>query len=281
MKGVFCFSLLFSLVVPRLLFAEVRFTAPIKIQSELRLWADGLKHVTEARKTRGHLSATGYTACATARELPGLILCASTALASINRAFMRATFWSEGDFGVPRGHLFSQNDPKFLQLLTAASGNDLVRSDLDGFLEAVKSACQKNKEYCLNEWEREVFGQIVIPFLKQPKNFAVITFALDDPEWLATVSHELHHGQYFLDARFRYVVDRFWAVDMTDYDRQTIAHNFSGVFDISNALLVKNEFQTMLINQDRRFLSERMISRLRPVLLDQFSARGVQVLNPY
>jgi hypothetical protein len=284
--------LLLALLPARAL-GEVRMTSTISVASGVAAWAEEVELKASRMRDDGSLPATGYAECAATRELPDAFLCAHPQLEDMAYALFRASIHAEGTEGIPKGTLVRLDDPRYLaQIPRAASGFDLRKKHFEKFYDAVAEKCRREAAYCLSAAEAEFEREVIRPALARGSDFVVITFEMNahDPEaghrtrsdYLLTVAHEVMHAQYFLLKAFRDTIDGFWTSSVSRDDRDEVEETLDGFgYDVSDKLLVRNEFQAYLLQPmtPRRVFPELDV-RYRDALgaaLERAGAAPIQV----
>ena len=257
--------------------ADFKMMGPVEATDGIRGWQQTLDANMRALKDAGQYPASGYSECRETREVPGAFLCQSDTPLTMNLAFVRASLYVEGDFGVPHGTVVRQDDPAFQKALRRVAGNDLPGADLREFESAARMACQTDSARCLNAQETEMYRDVVGPLAQSTKPFVVISFGRKSfLTYNGVVSHETMHAQYFLQPAYRSVADDFWKNQMTEDQRMEIRNALSGVYDAKNELLMRNEFQAYMLMADAKSAHlGRYVSLYRGPLMDAMTKAGV------
>lgn len=224
------------------------------------------------------LKKTGLIECAELKNLRTVVLCASTKKTYMNKALSRASIFSEGTYGVEKGNVQSSDSPSYLNIVSAALGHDIPSNELLAFWQKLEEACQK-KETCPTQEEEEFFKEVVLPLSQKESQFVLISYSVDT-EWYHTLSHELMHAQYFLDAKFRQTVDRFWNESVSEQDRNKIKSILGKAYNQNDEFVMKNEFQAYVLERHffQDFLKDQA-SIYREALIQSLKSAGTPPLD--
>lgn len=224
-------------------------------------------------------SDSGYVQCGEVIENPGTYLCGSISNEPFYRTLIRAAYFIEGTGGPNTKRLYKHNDPLVLRPRVAAF--DLKGEDLLRFYNEANKACRADKELCLSAEERDLLENFILPLHGIQRNFVLITFMINDAYPVAAVvGHEILHAQYFSNPKFRGVINRFWDT-MSESEKSGIREILgSAIYDSSDELLMKNEFQAYILMPHPEFgLLPEMVAQYRPALLQQLIAAGAPPLT--
>jgi hypothetical protein len=189
-----------------------------------------------------------YAECAPVAELEGAHACVWSSAVAMNQALIRASLYAEGNFGARRGEIASLDDAAYSQGIRVAGGHDLRREQLGPFWETLGRACaEKGPSYCATAAERELFEAFVLPRLASGAPFVLIAFPTNGGQ--SVIAHEILHAQYFVLPAFRQQVDGFWASAVPEHDKATIRQELAPAYDVSDDLLVRNEFMAYVLSQ--------------------------------
>jgi hypothetical protein len=217
--------------------------ASLKLEGGVAAWNGQLK---KAVKKLSEVPAEGIMECREAVELSHTFVCLSFDQRNMNLAFMRASYFVERSQVI-----LSHDDYSLKSYIEDIGGHDLKGQDLLRFYEASKLACEQSgndKNICLNNQERELFEEFLLPEIKQNPNFVVITYAVKSSLYYESIlSHEILHAQYFTQPKFQAVVDKFWAQNVSDPDKRAIKKMLSSIYDVENEYVLKNEFQAYVL----------------------------------
>lgn len=225
--------------------------APVRLEGELDTWMADVAR-------RGARQTT--IECAEAAELEGAHLCASSSLSTMNRAFLRASIYAEGNYGARRGEVVSVDDVAYRMGMPRAEGHDIRAEHLRAFWSAARRACnERGPRFCPTRAEKELFEGYVLERLDEQRPFVLLAFAADGAR--ALVAHEVLHAQYFLSPTFAAATNRFWAEAVSEDDRLRALERLAPVYDVGDALLVRNEFMAYVLMPDAEF---QMLAPLAP-----------------
>lgn len=113
------------------------------------------------------------------------------------------------------------------------------------------------------------------------KNFVVISFAKQSRmHWTDVVTHEILHAQYFNVELFRQITDAFWAEEVSPEDKKLILSALDEIYDTSDELLMKNEFQAYILmtGAERNLLNE-FVDKYRGPLMEKLKNAGIMPLQ--
>jgi hypothetical protein len=279
MKPILMLSTLVALGAQSAL-ADVKLIGPVSVTNGLSAWTESVKSKVKALNDQDKYPATGYMECGEISEIKNAYICVSDTDQNMNQAFVRISLFAEGGLDAPRGVPISHGDRRIREGLKSTYGNDLKSSDLLDFYRKAQESCKKDSDTCLNAQETEVFSSLILPLASTTSDFAVITFSLDSDPYQGAVSHEVCHAQYFMQPKYREVVDNFWANSMTESEHHQVIRYLSGAYDTSYDYLMRNEFQAYLLMSDADDgpLSP-LLPRLQEKLLRDMKAAGVGPLQ--
>ncbi len=66
-------------------------------------------------------------------------------------------------------------------------------------------------------------------------------------DYRRTISHEFFHAQYFLNPKYRSIVDKYWE-GLDAEKKEKFKKNLPPVYDRDNDFLIKNGFQAYLLS---------------------------------
>lgn len=216
----------------------------IQITSGLPAWITEIAQKITDQRRNNAVPATGYTECRETAELPDVIFCFADTQQTLALASGRAGTTVEGFLGAKPWELLPFSDPKLQNNLDSTGGTDLKSSDMRQYWDLVTKACAKNSQMCPSPQEAEFFSQVVAKLETRNRPFAVISAAIVSPFGITmAATHEVLHAQYFLNPKYREIVDQFWRQGLTDSKRSQIRAFLSAGYDANNEFLMINEFQ--------------------------------------
>jgi hypothetical protein len=226
--------------------AEVIDFADLHPPGDIPAWKQELK-----RRRWASPNPKFYVECREVSVLMGAEVCLFADRKQMSAALLRASASVEGLAQYEKGSIPNHNDKALERLSFMAAGHDLLGADLRDFYGRVNAACEssnRDPNVCLNAEETELFDRLILPRVERGEPLVVIGFDNSSSmSYLQSVSHELLHAQYFLDATFRETVDQFWNQTLTDRDRADVRAMLSHVYDASNEFLMRNEFQAYIL----------------------------------
>ena len=215
----------------------VRVTSPDLHQWMRDLWDRGMQPATAGQF---------LVECASVVELPGAHLCAAPSPDATNKALVRATLYTEGGMGHPRGVVPSHEGQATRVAMAVAAGHDLRSEHLQAFWRDAKRACTtKGRAFCPSAEEKALFEGYLLPAMQGGRPFVVIAFGATSVD--TTGSHEILHAQYFLTPAFRAATDSFWKDVVTERDKAKARELFAPHYDVKDEGLVANEFMAYLL----------------------------------
>jgi hypothetical protein len=271
-RGIFLASLFISSGAH----AELVIGKPVSVSQEIPTWNANVAEILSQKP----VPAAGYTECRETTEIPGAFLCVSATQIEMNKALVRASAYIEGlSSGGGKGQIVRFSDSSYVFGLRSIGGHDLRLQDLLRFQKALTEACKQSHnddDVCMDEYERQIFGKLILPMAKKNPNFVVITYALrSSMGYRKVVTHEILHAQYFNDPTFREVCDRFWSDDLTEGDRLAVKSTLGGFYDATDELLMKNEFQAYILMADAESAQlAGYLSKFREPLIEKLKSQG-------
>ncbi len=232
-----------KLTLPRHVIA----TAELKLDfrpEPLRITEPGeLASLAQEAKSGGYRT----IACAEIAEISGTILCLFDDIATGNLAFYRAATWIEGTRSIEARH-FVPNYFAYADAVKApgayVDGVDLQGRDLRAYRDAASAACLRDKAVCFNTAEQAVFDDFLAPLDRQRGDTVILGTSYGRT---AVIGHEILHAQYFLFPKFRAVVDCYFDTVLSDASRDEVRRDLADSYDVTNAFLIRNEFQAYLL----------------------------------
>lgn len=261
-------------------FAHVKLVDPISVTSGISAWNQSVQGKIKALKSQDMYPANGYMECAEMKEIKNAYVCLSDTDENMNQAFIRASLFAEGGLDAPRGVPISHDDRRVREAIENTYGNDLKSSDLLDFYRKAQESCKTSSDICLNGQESEVFSTLILPLASKTSEFAVISYSLDSDPYQGAIRHEVSHAQYFMQPKYREVVDSFWNGSMTEGEHHQVERLLSGSYDTSYDYLMRNEFQAYVLMSDAEDGPlAPLLPRLRDRLLEAMKAAGAEPLQ--
>jgi len=259
--------------------AKISVEAPLTVTTGVPSWESSFKKTVASLKQANTYPADGYTECRETVEIPNAFLCLYNTQRGMNSALARSSFYIEGTGG-QKGVIPKQNDRSLESMKSKIGGHDLKGVDLLRFDHASTAACSaggKDVNVCNNSYEEDVFINLIRPETQKSSKFVLITFASQsNMDWREVVTHEILHAQYFNDARFQEIADRFWDKDMTEPERESVRNALERYYDKSDELLMKNEFQAYMLMAGAEYNQlASFVPKYRARLLKYLSDAGI------
>lgn len=260
--------------------ADVQLVGPVSVTSGISAWTESARQKIKTLKDQDKYPVNGYMECGEIQEINNAYICLSDTDENMNQSFVRISLFAEGGLDAPRGVPISHEDRRIREALKSTYGNDLKSSDLLDFYRKAQESCKKDSDTCLNAQETEVFSSLILPLARTHADFAVISFSLDSDPYQGAVSHEVCHAQYFMQPKYREVVDNFWTNSMTEGEHHQVERYLSSSYDISYDYLMRNEFQAYLLMSDAdEGPLAPLLPRLQTRLLNDMKAAGVSPIQ--
>lgn len=235
-------------------------------------------HYTFFEKTMDDpgLKNRGLMQCVELKELEGALLCAAGKKAYMNKAFSRASLFSEGSAGIEKGQVF-ELDSKEVVGSSEILGHNIPSDELKGFWNALAKACSPSQN-CASPEELELFEKVMIPMSFKRPQFIALTYAFD-AEWSRALSHELKHGQYFLNTKYRETVDLFWNETVSKEDKERIRNLLGRGYNKNDEAVMRNEFQAFLLEKRASENALRdFVPFYRDLLIQKLQEAGLELL---
>jgi len=247
----------------------------ISFQEDINQWNSAL---VDKVLENAQLKKTGLMECGELKELKGVVLCAATKKAYMNRALSRASIFSEGSTGIQKGTVTSTGSAVYSNIVANALGHDIPSSELLKFWNQLNLDCQQ-KQLCPTPEEEEFFNAIVLPISQKESPFAVISYSIDT-EWYVTLSHEMMHAQYFLNKSYQETVDKFWNEKVTEEDRKSIRQVLGSQYNQNDEFVIRNEFQAYLLQaQGLQYTLGKYVPKYRELLIQSLREAGATPLG--
>ncbi len=274
-------SLLFAALFPAL--AGVERLDRVAVTDGIATWNEALLMRYEALEAEG-LPEDGYLECRMIEEIERVYLCASRDSGDMNRALMRASVYVEGLDGNPRGTILDPESPVLAKIAADTAGHDLKREDLLRFYEDLQGRCEQEPELCPTPHERALFEGYILPLAEDESPFVVIAYPViverAGQSWHWIVSHEVLHAQYFMQPEYRATVDQFWRHQVADADKAFVKRFLGQSYDVSDELLLINEFQAYTLQAGNENNKIPFIFRYRKKIEAALAALGKPELKP-
>lgn len=249
---------------------------PLQAQGGTRAWVTDVKRNFFKALKSNRIKDETYMEVREVKEVPGAYLAVSMERLHMNRVFTRPTIISEGCDVFETGTLVAKNDPNLKKCELMPAGHDFTGESLVQFYKLVKEKSAKNPEYSLSKDEQEFYDQVIKPLLAKNvdlnKTVFVTSSVSNSRRPVEVVSHELLHAQYFLQERYRKIVDDFWNEKLDEQTRQTIRDRLKIAYDTKNEFVMRNEFQAYFLQvdagADEVISFKDLVPALRPALLE-------------
>lgn len=248
---------------------------PLLGNGGLREWRREIQLSAEDRIRRGVASETGYTECAEVIEIPGLILCGSYFQETMNKIFMRPSIYAEGGMGHEAGTVVTAYDPGFLKGVMLIKGHDIPGHSFEEFV-------RKAATTGLTPHEAEL-AEALKGLRQKLKTYVLISFSVQNVnDYRSVTTHEGIHAQYFLNPRFKSIVDTYWQTDLAP-EQQALARGILAHlgYATSDESLMANECGAYLLQwgamePEGRF--HPMGEQPRDLLIQRFSEAGEPII---
>ncbi|NBX17456.1 MAG: hypothetical protein EBR09_08845 [Proteobacteria bacterium] len=212
---------------------------PIRLRQDLAPMLDKL------RARRGQ---ENTLVCAQTIEIEGLFLCGGTSRVAQHIPLMRAAIYAEArpSIGVQSGgQVVSQQVAAGVYQKSA--GHDLPQSLIQSFFSKAKSICPDLS--CLLEGEILFASKVMPEFQRRvPSGYSVISFDVESEQSVSgALKHEIAHGQFFQQPKYRMAVEMFW--NSLPPDVKAAAQVMIGMnYDPANQQLLMNEFHAYILD---------------------------------
>jgi hypothetical protein len=239
-----------------------------------------------SERIRKNRASGPFTECREVKELAGALLCLSDTQKSMNDQWARASMFVEGAAGSRKGVVAKLGSEQHSYAKRKMGGHDLRGADLRRFFEAAERECQLSQEdpaFCLTKEERELKALVDSLSEQRPgQELVLITFAVRGRSpYEEVVTHEILHAQYFLDPKYRRVCDEYWDVALTEEERTAVRAALSPIYDSTDDLLMRNEFQAYMLMEGAEANKLRDFTVAHGLLLQALLTReGLKPLRP-
>lgn len=213
--------------------------------------------------------------CEALPSLPTTLLCVFNMRLLMNAALARASYYSENEKRV-------LSDVEMLEEVKAskALGFNLSSPMLGDFQARRESAREFAStrptpvgaegvgpvESVFLQTESRFEEDFVLPFTSSYPQGYLLTAAADD-DLPSLLGHEIQHAQFFHDATFRAVVERYWKDSTPAADKDAFLAALKGAYDVENPRIVLDEFQAyMLMEKPTLSTLEPLAARHRTLL---------------
>ncbi len=277
-------ALLLLLVATLPASAAVERLDPVAVTDGIPGWNAEMVERYAALAAGDALPADGYLECRMIREIERVYLCASHDSGDMNRALMRASVYVEGLDGNPRGTILEPGSEALARIAANTAGHDLKRDDLLRFYDDLRGRCESEPALCPTDHERSFFEQLVLKLAEQDGPFVVIAYPVTVERrgqgWHWIVSHEVLHAQYFMQPEYRETIDSFWRYKVEDPDKAFVKRFLGQSYDVSDELLLINEFQAYTLQAGNENNKIPFIYRYRKKIEQALEALGKPELRP-
>jgi hypothetical protein len=222
----------------------------ISVKSDIPSWVRSIKRSAQEEIANFHNDADGFTECRETLELPNTYLCGTYLQRDMNSLLGRATIFSDGFREYNKGSLVSLQDRRLQSLKDVMTGHDLPGNELFSFYHAARMKCAAGlSAFCLSDAENEFFKQMVIPASRRNKPFVIIAFSVQSttvPQF--TISHEMLHARFLLDAKYHDQVKSFWDTKMSADEHDQIESELKRFgYNNQDKDTMMNEFQAYIL----------------------------------
>lgn len=214
------------------------------------------------------------------KDVPGVVLYITNDLVGMNNLFLRMSTYVEVKEELYVGHkLFWQR----------AAGHDLRGEDILRYLDAINSNPQfytskdKEEQFRLNQ-EREFSDKVLAPLLnKDPKRVALGIAAGYYAK--SILSHEILHGQFFLNAELRNAVIDFWRHKVRVSDQEKFKNAVKDSYDLNDESLMANEFFAHILQTGAEEFQRNsptmlaLIEKYKKIYLDDLASKGLKLIR--
>ncbi|ANM31405.1 hypothetical protein ABI59_20250 [Acidobacteria bacterium Mor1] len=263
--------------------AGVEQLGKVAVTDGIAAWNEALLKRYEALEADG-LPEDGYLECRMIEEIDRVYLCASRDDGDMNRALVRASAYVEGLDGNPQGTILDPAGPAVARIAAATAGHDLKRADLLRFYEDLRGRCESEPAFCPTPHERALFEGFILPLAADESPFVIIAYPVvverAGQSWHWIVSHEVLHAQYFMQPEYRETVDEFWRYKVEDSDKAFVKRFLGQTYDVSDELLLINEFQAYTLQAGNENNKIPFIYRYRKKIEAALAALGKPELKP-
>lgn len=201
----------------------------------------------------GQISSTfsNSVECHEFEDRPAVYICLAENQDLLRSLMGRVSFFVEG---VPGGVVVAENNQEYLKSTQANyDGHDIMAEDFSKFFAEMDKKCPEMNYMCPNSLESGLREYVIGDAHRQQyQNFVVIAVVAKTDFFSGIVSHELLHARFFLNEKYRIVVDKFWREEVSDQDRLEIKRILGEVYNLKNEngyLLLLNEFQAYLLEE--------------------------------
>ncbi len=211
---------------------------------------------------------------------PGVVMVIARDLIAMNNLFLRMSTYVEVKEELYRG------DKLFLQ---RAAGHDLQGRDIQKYFAALEAepsfylSSDAEEQRRLNQ-EREFSDMLLKPLLSS-KPASVILSVVVDYRAKSVVSHEILHGQFFLNEQLRNAVIDFWRTVLSAEDKDSFKDYAQATYNVNDESLMANEFFAHILQQEAEvYLEHRpkvvaLVYKYRDLFLNDLATKGIKLVR--
>ncbi|MDB5036680.1 MAG: hypothetical protein JWQ35_208 [Bacteriovoracaceae bacterium] len=254
---------------------------PIQAETDIPIWLKSLRKIAQTQIREFKEPKAGYTEVREVEGQPGIYLSLSYMQWDMNRIFNRATIYSEVEVGGKINQIIPLGSRRYQQMNKTHGGHDLNSETLKAVFDELNTH-GNNKKLGFNLHEQEFYKDVLQPIRAKYKQFVIVSFSLQNMwPYQMVVSHEIIHGQYFTNPKFREIVHAFWHNDVTAEHREEIKKILGELnYDPKNEDLMKNEFAAYVLQSATEYSRlECMIPLYRLGLMSKLETAGIHPLQ--
>ncbi len=221
--------------------------------------------------------------CRDLSDIPRTSVCISQSAESVNQTLSRASAFIEGLSGGEAGIIHSWDDKRAkITMLWGIAGHDLRSSDMQRFYDALEAKCVDDVTLCITEPETAMKTYSQSKTKELGGDTTLIALGLDDRSYLATLSHELIHAQFFQSPAFHDLIRGFWEAHSADDSwLQYVVKDLGRDYDQKNTELMMNEMAAYVLEEPNysEYLTERK-KEFSAEIHKRAESLGVKILKP-
>jgi hypothetical protein len=215
------------------------FEKPFSLQNDLQSMISKIKAYRSGKTT---------LVCGQTADIQGLFLCVGNNRQAQHIPLMRPAIFAEGrpSIGVPSAYAVVPQQVA-QGAYSKSLGHDVPQFLLQQFFESVRNSCSDLS--CLLPGEL-MFSQRVMGEFQRlaPMGYSVVSFDVEsDASIQGALKHEIAHGQFFQQQRYKFAVNMFW--NTLSPQLQNAARTFVKLnYDVNLTELVVNEFHAYVVD---------------------------------
>ena len=213
-------------------------------------------------------------ACGAVIEVPGTYLCVPKSKDKMNDALLRmGFFWGTG-CGFKAGTLIPKDDQVLKTYNNYVFGHNLPGDVITNYFNTVAAIHDSRKS--LNSAEQDFF----LNFVQTPEilrlhsqYYLIAAVASGNTRFHSVLSHEIHHARYYLQPKYKSIVDLFWKNEISERDKNQIRQILGYSYNADNENTMVDEGQAYILeeNADQDILA-RYVGKYRAKLESELKA---------